>query len=132
MLCAIPLDLDRGETKGVWLRRVGPELGIGYSLARRLYYRLTDRMDADTLTVMRERFQRYQQRAQSLSDINQRIEALKAGENRHKEESDAIRRSLGESDAGLPVAGRPAGTAGDQDAASGGVVPRPDEAEPER
>jgi hypothetical protein len=54
ILCASPLDIGRGESKGVYLTRRARELGISNSLARRIYYCLVNRMDADTLATMRE------------------------------------------------------------------------------
>ncbi len=63
ILCAIPLDLSRGESKGVWLQRASRFLGISPSEGTKLYYRRKARMDADKLAAMRERLNELQEGA---------------------------------------------------------------------
>ncbi|HXJ76034.1 MAG TPA: hypothetical protein VNM37_24475, partial [Candidatus Dormibacteraeota bacterium] len=49
IFCAKPPNVERGETKGVWIPRRSAELGISPSLGKRIFYRLVKRIDADTL-----------------------------------------------------------------------------------
>lgn len=48
MLCEIPLDNGRGESRGVWLNRAARLLAITPSIAKGLYYQKKKRIDADT------------------------------------------------------------------------------------
>ena len=118
MLCAVPLDLSRGESKGVWLQRVSRLHGIAPALGKRLYYGELKGMDADVFAQMKRRH------AEILS-LNQRIDALKNAENRHGEEANAIRRYLEVGRQGVPVAGGQVQRGGDRAPQGGGVVPRP-------
>jgi hypothetical protein len=73
ILCASPLDMARGESKAVYLGRRARELGISNSLARRIYYRLVNRMDADTLATMRELQEGAEKRWGELNALEARI-----------------------------------------------------------
>jgi hypothetical protein len=73
ILCASPLDIARGESKAVYLGRRARELGISSSLARRIYYRLVNRMDADTLATMRELQEGAEKRWGELNALEARI-----------------------------------------------------------
>lgn len=57
MLCAVPLDLSRGESKGVWLMRAARLLGLAPAKAKRIYYGEVKRIDADTFAGMRARLE---------------------------------------------------------------------------
>ncbi len=116
MLCAVPLDLSRGESKGVWLLRASRLHEIPAALGKRLYYREVKKMDADTLDRMRRR-------SQEIESLNRRIEALKAAEARHKEESHALRLAIGSP----PRPGRsgPADVDSEAPPRAGGVVRGP-------
>src|SRR3954465_11704020 len=76
MLCAIPLDLARNETRAAWLRRSSGELGIPPALGERIYYREKKRMDADWLDAMRARFSSLQRRTQNLRGKVDEIERI--------------------------------------------------------
>jgi hypothetical protein len=75
IFCARPLDTERGESKGVWIQRVSRELGITPSLGKKLYYRLVQRMDADTLTAMRENFNQLKERTAKREGMLHAIES---------------------------------------------------------
>jgi hypothetical protein len=81
MLCDVPLDVSRGESKGVWLARVSRLHGIAPALGRRIYYGERKTIDADTFNRMKT--------------LNQRIAALKAEEQRHRKHVDEIKESMG-------------------------------------
>lgn len=84
MFCAVPLDVGRGESKGVWIQRVSKSLGISASLGKKLYYRLVERMDADTLASMRENFNQLQEgavkRREILDGLEQRLADLRSNQ----------------------------------------------------
>lgn len=63
ILCAIPQDTLRGESRGVWLQRTAEFFGLSQSEAVKIYYRRKERMDADKLAVMRERLNQLEERA---------------------------------------------------------------------
>ena len=118
MLCAIPLDLARGESKGVWLLRASRLLGIAPALGKRLYYGELKRIDADTFFRMRRR-------SRDIDLLNRRLDALKAAEVQHTVESHAIRRDLA---AGRQRGGMAGGTAqpgGEPLEEDSGMVPGP-------
>lgn len=80
MLCAVPIDLSRGESKGVWLQRVGRLLGLSSAKAKRIYYQEVKRIDADTYNRMRTQLNELQERAEArretLNEIHRRIADL--------------------------------------------------------
>lgn len=53
MLCAVPLEISRGESKGVWLQRAGRFFGLSPAKAKRIYYGEVKSIDADTFQRMR-------------------------------------------------------------------------------
>lgn len=63
MLCAIPLDVSRGESKGVWLQRAARLLGLAPAKAKRIYYGEVKRIDADEFARMRNRLEQVKERA---------------------------------------------------------------------
>lgn len=117
MLCAVPLDLSRGESKGVWLSRVSRLHGIAPALGKRLYYGEIKRMDADVFARMKRRH------AEILS-LNQRIETLKAAEQQHHREANEIRRDLEMGRQSVPLAGGQVQQRGGEIPPRGRVVPR--------
>lgn len=112
MLCAVPLDLSRGETKGVWLLRTSRLHGIAAALGKRIYYGERKSIDADTFNRMKT--------------LNQRINALKTEERQARNHVDEIRKSLGVGSARVSVDGGEAQSAGREMAARGRVVPGQD------
>lgn len=63
MLCAVLLETERGESRGVWLTRAARLLAITPSIARGLYYQKKKRIDADTYLRMRDRLEDLKERA---------------------------------------------------------------------
>ena len=63
MLCAVPLDVSRGESRGVWLSRVARLLGLTSAKAKRIYYGEVKRIDADEFARMRSRLEELHDRA---------------------------------------------------------------------
>ena len=63
MLCAVPVDTTRGESRGVWLSRAARLLAITPSVARGIYYQKKKRIDADTYLRMRDRLDELKERA---------------------------------------------------------------------
>lgn len=120
MLCAVPLDVSRGESKGVWLQRASRLLGLAPAKGKRIYYGELKRIDADTFAAMRKR-------ALAIESLNQRISSAQAAENRHRKESHEIKESLGV----LRVGRGPNGRSGELDVGAvqplGPVVPGPSE-----
>lgn len=117
MLCDVPLDTARGETKGVWLLRASRLHGIPAALGKRLYYRSIKGMDADV-------FARMKRKNAEIASLNRRIDALKAAEQQHQESAHEIRRTLEGGSRHRLVAGGEAERRGDAVAEDRGVVPR--------
>jgi hypothetical protein len=63
ILCAVPQDTLRGESRGVWLQRVAAFFGLSHSEAVKIYYRRKQRMDADKLDAMRDKLVELRQSA---------------------------------------------------------------------
>lgn len=84
ILCAIPLDTGRGESKGVWLQRVSRLLGITPSQGKKIYYQHIARMDADRLAIMRDRFDELQKgaakRRELLDALDTRLATIRSGQ----------------------------------------------------
>jgi hypothetical protein len=85
MLCAVPLDLSRGESKGVWLQRAARLLGVPPAKAKRIYYGEVKRIDADEFARMRARLENLKAQAnenrERLNDlIYLRHEIARAGQ----------------------------------------------------
>ena len=108
ILCAIPLDLARGESKGVWLRRASKLLGIAPAIGKRLYYREVMHVDADRLDLMRAQLNAINEsaaeRRESLNDLENRLTVLR---------SDQGSRAAGRSGEGTAPSGRRGDGAGE-------------------
>lgn len=79
MLCAVPLDLSRGESKGVWLQRAARMLGLAPAKAKRIYYGEVKRIDADTFARMRSRLDSLKEQANANNErLNELIYARHA------------------------------------------------------
>lgn len=111
MICDIPLDVSRGESRGVWLQRASKLLGLTPAKGKRIYYGEVKRIDADTFNRMKT--------------LNQRISSAKAAENRHQEEAHEIRKSLGATRGRIALDGGPSQRLRDEMAEERGVVSRP-------
>jgi hypothetical protein len=117
MLCDVPLDIERGESKGVWLLRASRLHGIAPALGRRIYYRLIKRIDADTFAQMKRR-------SAEIKSLNQRIDTLKNAERRHRENSNEIRRDLEIGRSRVPLDGGSLQQHGDAIPTTRRMVPR--------
>ena len=108
ILCAIPLDLARGESKGVWLRRASKLLGIAPAIGKRLYYREVVRIDADRLDLMRAQLNAMNisaaERRESLNELETRLAVIR---------SDQGSRAAGRSGEGAASPGRRGDGAGE-------------------
>lgn len=82
ILCAVPLDVARGESKGVWLRRASKLLGIAPAIGKRLYYREVTRIDADRLDLMRAQLNAMNEsaaeRRETLNELETRLAVIRS------------------------------------------------------
>jgi hypothetical protein len=113
ILCAIPLDLSRGESKGVWLQRASRFLGISPSEGTKLYYRRKARMDADKLAAMRERYNELQEGAAKRQELHDELKARTAILRSSHGSEDPRGSSRGTSPAGKRSDGKMAGCFGE-------------------
>lgn len=108
MLCAVPIDLSRGESKGVWLQRVSRLLGLSPAKAKRIYYHEVKRIDADTFNHMRIQLNQLQERAEqrreTLDGLNARLETARSRQGSGTSEGDSRRAApaRGRSDGKIP------------------------------
>lgn len=80
MLCAVPLDMARGESKGVWLQRAARLLGLRPAKAKRIYYGEVKSIDADTFQRMRSSLDELKRsaarRQERLNDVESALGAI--------------------------------------------------------
>jgi len=84
ILCAVPVDTARGESRGVWLQRCAAFFGLSNSEASKIYYRRKERMDADKLAFMREQLEQLEertaQRRGTLDELQERLAAIRSSQ----------------------------------------------------
>lgn len=76
MICAVPMDADRNETRGAWLRRTASLFRIPEAIGQRIYYRQKKRVDGDVLLQMHRQFKQLEQAAQRRREGLNELEAL--------------------------------------------------------